>query len=161
MSPGHSRYCWWPVGADLTNCGPGEATFVKGKLKNQRKLVCIEEIMPREKQIGYRWEREGLVLDREAFFSFFFPFLNHWFLTKPLHIPLGCWLHMYSSTPTFPSTPFLRWFELISLPRWGSSHITVACDAFVSTQGSGDGGDPSLQYSFHSGLDLPHWVSPF
>lgn len=129
MSPGHSRYCWWPVGADLTNCGPGEATFVKGKLKNQRKLVCIEEIMPREKQIGYRWEREGLVLDREAFFSFFFSFFKSLVSHKTFAYPLRMLVTYVLFHSYLSLHPFLEmvWVDFSSQMRQQSHHCCLRC----------------------------------
>lgn len=49
------------MGAELKNCeiasGPRKAILVKGKMKNQRKLINTEEATPRGKQIGSEEEK--------------------------------------------------------------------------------------------------------
>lgn len=70
-------------------------------------------------------------------------------------------------SPSYPLLPYthapplswggLSWFlfpdQAAVTPLW-------LWDAFIFTQGSGDGGDPSLQHPFCSDLDLPHQLSP-
>lgn len=145
------------MGAELKNCetasGPREAILVKGKMKNQRKLINTEETTPREKRIGHLLGRESSVLNREACYC-------SWFSQNL------CVSSSISPLPTqsyhIPIPPSLSWGGLSwsLLPDQAAITPLLLWDAFISTQGSGDGGDPSLQYSFCRDLDLPHQISP-
>lgn len=127
-------------------------------MKNQRKLVSVEEVTPSEKKTGHVRIRNLFLTGRPA--VSYCP----WFLTKPLCILLWYQLCISSSYPLLPytHTPPLSWGGLswFLFPDQAAVTPLWLWDAFVFTQGSGDGGDPSLQHPFCSDLDLPHQLSP-
>lgn len=131
-----------------------EGLLVKGKMKNQGKLVSIEEITPRDKHIGHLWGRHGLVLDRETGCFLLLSLVSQKTFAYP------CIYLLSPPTPTThpPCTPFFAWVDCSSQIRQQSDHC--CCGMFSSPHRAQERVRTHLTVSC-SDLDLSYQVSPF